>query len=217
MGALAVAVGALQLFLRALVIRLQQLEILLGSLAIGLGALQFFLCPLALAVRTLQIVVCRLAIGLRPLAVGVRSFEIRLCALEIRLRTVPFGTRLLEVRLRASALGRDGFVEFTPCLRRRVRCRLLGFTVRLRNRVSNRAIHLGAGGGDFRLKARIPLRVNGVELRRPPLVGVRVSTLTGFVQGLLVTLRQIAEVRVQLGLQFGADGVDDAAKLFLGH
>jgi hypothetical protein len=32
-----------------------------------------------------------------------------------------------------------------------------------------------------------------------------------------MALRQIPQMGVELSLQFGADGVNDAAKLFLGH
>jgi len=216
LDAVALAVCTLQRFLPALMIRLHALEILLGPLAVGLRALQFFLYPVALFLCTLQLVVCSLTIGLGPVAIRVRAFEIGLCALKIRLRPLAFGVRAFEIRVRATALGRDCFVEFMPCLRGGVRCCLLGLTARPRY-LSKRALHLRARRRDFGCETRIPLRVNGVELRRPPLFRVRLGALTGVIDGLFVAVRQMAQVGVELGLKFRSNGVDHAAYRFLGH
>ena len=55
-----------------------------------------------------------------------------------------------------------------------------------------------------------------VELRGPALFRVGVGALTGFLQRLLVRVREVAQL-FELGLKPRTDIVNDAAKLFLGH
>jgi len=211
--AFALTLGTLQIFLRALMIRLRDLEILLRSFAVGLCALQFLLGPLALAICTLQLVVCRLPIGLCALAVGVGAFEIGLCALKIDLRTLTLRVGAFEIRLGPGAFGCDRFFEFTPRLRRGLLC----LSARPCNRLGKRALDFRTRRGNFGGEARIPLRVNGVQFRGPPLFRIGVGALPGFVQCLFMALREMAQVSVELGLEFGANAVDDTANLFLGH
>jgi hypothetical protein len=59
--------------------------------------------------------------------------------------------------------------------------------------------------------------VNRVQLRGPALLGIRLGALTRFLERLLVALGQTAEMGVELGLQFGPNGVNHPAELFLGH
>ncbi|HTH02652.1 MAG TPA: hypothetical protein VL882_20400 [Vicinamibacterales bacterium] len=213
----AFALGALQFFLRPLMIGLRALQILLRSFAIGLGVLKFLLRALTLAVRALQIFVCGLAIRLRAFPIGVGSFEVGLCALQIRLRPLTLGMRAFEIGLHPRAFRRDRLFQFTPRLRGRSRCGLLGLGSCSRHRLCQRAFHFATRGGDFRLQARSPLRVNGVQLRRPALLRLGVGALTCFLEGLLVALSQTAQMGVELGLQFGANGVNHATDGFLGH
>jgi hypothetical protein len=214
---LAIFMCTQQLFLRALMIRPRLLQILLCSFAIAFGPLQFFLRSFTFAMRALQILVRGLPLGLRSLSIGVCSFEVGLGALQIRLCTLPFSTCSFEIRLDATAFRCDGFFQFTPRLRCCVRGRLFGLAPRARHGLGQSAFDISSRRGDFRLEPRAPLRVNRIQFRRPPLFSVRVGALTRFMQCLFVALREIAEVGVQLGLKFGPNGVNDAAKLFLGH
>jgi hypothetical protein len=147
----------------------------------------------------------------------VGAFEIRLGTLQIDLRTLTFRVGAFEIRLGPRAFGCDRFFEFTPRLRRGLRGRLLCLSARPCNRLGKPALDFRTRRGNFGGKARIPLRVNGVQFRGPPLLRVGVGALPGFVQCLFMTLREMAQVSVELGLEFGADGVDDTANVFFGH
>jgi hypothetical protein len=59
--------------------------------------------------------------------------------------------------------------------------------------------------------------MNRIQFRGPSLFGISVGALTRLLQRLFMALLQTAQVGVQLGLKFGANGVNDAANLFLGH
>jgi len=215
--ALAFGLSPLQLFLRALMISMRPLKILLRSVAIRLRSLQFVLRPLALAVRPLQIIMGRLTIGLRPFPIGMGSFEVGLGALKIRLRPLAFGVRAFEIRLHACALGRDRFFKFTSRVRGRLGRGLFRLASRARDRVVQRPLHFSSCGRHFGLETRSPLRMNRVKLRRPSLLRLSVGALTRLLERLFVALGETAQVGVELGLQFGANGVDDAANGFLGH
>jgi len=216
-GSLAFPLGALQLLLRALMIALRPLEILLRSFAVGLGALKFLLCPFTLAVRTLEIVVGRLPIRLGAFTIGVGAFEVGLGALQIRLRPLALGVRAFEIRLHARPFSRDGLFQFAPRLCGGCRCRLFRLASCSRDGLRQRAFHLSARGGHFRFQARSPLRVECVQLRCPPLFGVGFDALPRFLERLLVALGETPEMRVELSLKLGANGVNHATDWFLGH
>ena len=207
----------LQFVLRSLERVVRALQILLRPLAIGLRALEFLLSALAFALRTLQILVRRLTVGVRTLSIRLRTFNVGLCTLQIGLCTLAVRMCAFEIRLCASAFGRDGFFEFTPRLRSRLRRGLFGLRPRAGDRFGQRAIDVGARSRDFRLEARPPLRLNLVQSGRPALFRVRFSPLTRLLKRLLMTLRQIAQVSIELCLQFGANPVNDTSNLFLGH
>jgi hypothetical protein len=49
------------------------------------------------------------------------------------------------------------------------------------------------------------------------LLRVSIGALSRVLQRLFMALGETTEVGIQLGLKFGPNGVNDAAKLFLGH
>jgi hypothetical protein len=67
------------------------------------------------------------------------------------------------------------------------------------------------------MEARPPLRVNRIELCGPSLFRISLGALTRFLQRLLVALSEAAQMGIELSLKFGANGVNHAATLFLGH
>jgi hypothetical protein len=206
----AIGIGTQQFFLGALMISLRPLQILLRSFAIGLGALKFLLCPFTLAVRTLEIVVGGLPFGLGSLQISLRALQIGVGALAL-------GVRAFEIRLHARPFSRDGLFQFASRLCGSCRRGLFRLASCVRDGLGQRAFDFSARGGHFRFQARPPLRVDGVQLRCPPLFGVRLGTLPRFLERLLVTLRQTPQMGVELSLKLGANGVNDAADWFLGH
>jgi hypothetical protein len=215
--ALTFAVCSLQILLRALMVGVGALQVVLDLLALGLRPLEFFLGPLAFRVRTLQLVVRRLPIHVCALAVRLCAFDVGLRSLELGLRALAFRVRTFEIRLRASALRHHGFVDFPARLRCRLRCCVLGFRSRPRDRFGQGALHFRASRAHFGLEPRPPLCVDVVELCGPALFRICVGALTCFLQRLVVRIGEVAELRLEFGLQLRPDAVNHAANRFLGH
>jgi hypothetical protein len=92
--------------------------------------------------RALQIVVRSLPIGLRSLPIRLSSFEVGLRALKIRMGTLALSVCAFEIGLRASAFGRDRFLQLATRLGGRVRGSLFGLASCARHRFGQGAFDI---------------------------------------------------------------------------
>ena len=140
-----------------------------------------------------------------------------------RLRQLARGAFPLHVRLRLRALtfGAHHLLELPARLRGAFGHLLLGFHPNPNQLGHHRPLHFGARGGDLGFETRGPLGARGVNPGRPPALGRFFGRLLGRVTSLLdrlvVALAEGAELRLQLGLESGADPVDHVAELTFRH